>query len=96
MTPTRYLWKGPPTAIEVWSEPYGPDASLIFCGLVAPGRPIPEMLPAEHALVAGWLAFKLIEPAPAEAAPAAPAPAVPTPPTPDGRRRRANEESVDG
>jgi len=62
-----YVWKGPATSLDVWSEPHGPDVQLIFSGQVAPDREIPVPLPEEHSQVVGWLAFKLIAEKPAGA-----------------------------
>lgn len=61
MASKSYIWKGPPTSVEVWSEPHGPDVTLIFSGQVTTGREIPEPLPEDNSLVVSWLAFKLIE-----------------------------------
>lgn len=61
MARKNYVWKGPPTAVEVWSEPHGPQAEPIFSGQVTTGRPIPVPLPADNSLVKSWLAFSLIE-----------------------------------
>lgn len=69
MAKKSFIWKGPPTAIEVWSEPHGPQAEPIFSGCVATGGAIPVSLPDDNSLVVSWLAFKLIEevpPAPAK------------------------------
>jgi len=59
-----YVWKGPATLVEVWTEPpEGGDAKpeLVFSGQIAPGRPIGAPLPSDNSQVRGWLAFKLIE-----------------------------------
>ena len=63
MTHKHYIWKGPSTGIEVWSEGAA-EPKLIFSGQVAPGKPIDTALPADHSQVVGWLAFRLIEEAP--------------------------------
>jgi hypothetical protein len=66
MADKHYIWKGPSTGIEVWTET-DPAAApeLIFSGQVATDRLIGTPLPSDHSQVAGWLAFKLIEEAPA-------------------------------
>lgn len=68
MATKSYIWKGPPTSVEVWSEPHGPQAEPIFSGQVAPGRLIPVALPDDNTVVKSWRAFKLIEEAPPAAA----------------------------
>lgn len=60
----KYVWKGPPTAGEVWPEPESgdkPAAAPLFSGPLAPGQPIPADLPANHPQITSWLAFGLIE-----------------------------------
>ena len=68
----KYVWKGPPNAVEVWPEtaPVKGPAKPIFSGPVATGRVIDADLPAEHPQIKGWFAFGLIAPAPAEDTPA--------------------------
>jgi hypothetical protein len=68
MAKKTFIWKGPPTSVEVWSEPHGPDAAPIFSGQVTTGREIPAPLPEDNSLIASWRAFGLIEEAPAAAA----------------------------
>jgi hypothetical protein len=65
MAHKQYLWKGPATAVEVWSEaPAAQEndftAEIIFSGQVSPGRLIETALPDDHSQVIGWLAFGLI------------------------------------
>jgi hypothetical protein len=70
----RYIWKGPPTVIEIWqADPARPEqAKSVFAGFVATGAPIPAEIDATTEQAAGWLAFGLIEPAPeADLTPAA-------------------------
>ncbi|QLP96159.1 MAG: hypothetical protein HZY79_00410 [Rhodoblastus sp.] len=61
-----YVWKGPPTAVEVW--PAGaPDAAStsaaapLISERVAPGKPLSIKLDPDHPTVRGWLAFGLVE-----------------------------------
>lgn len=82
MADKTFIWKGPPTAVDVWSEPHGPGVTLIFSGQVSPGREIPVPLPEENSLVVGWLAFELIEEKPASRKPAG--------------KHTATEEKTDG
>lgn len=77
----RYIWKGPPTSVDIWSEPHGPEVELIWSGQLAPDAEIPIDLPPTHGTIAGWLAFKLIEKKPETPAPATP---------------RARKENADG
>lgn len=60
----RFIWKGPPTAVEVWPEPAIAGGDPLFSGQVAPGREIPVDLDEDHSQVATWRAFGLIEAAP--------------------------------
>lgn len=70
MANKTFIWKGPHTAADVWSEPHGPDVTLIFSGQLVPDREIPVPLPEENSQVASWIAFKLVEEKPAEEKPA--------------------------
>ena len=65
MANKTFIWKGPQTAADVWSEPHGPDVTLIFSGQLVPDREIPVPLPDDNSLVKSWLAFGLIEEKPA-------------------------------
>jgi hypothetical protein len=89
-----YIWRGPPTTIEVWHIGADLDEPPVFgfAAQVAPGVRLPEALPEDHYQVEGWLAFKLVEettpPEPKAAAgplklsPPQPAPSLPAPPQP--------------
>lgn len=71
MSAKTFIWKGPPTAVDIWQETKGETAkepTLIFSGQLATGQTIPQPLDPAHSLVASWLAFKLIEEAPANTA----------------------------
>lgn len=70
MANKTFIWKGPHTAADIWSEPHGPDVELIFSGQLVPDREIPVPLPKDNSLVKSWVAFKLIEEKPAEEKPA--------------------------
>jgi hypothetical protein len=71
MSAKTFIWKGPPTAVDIWQENNGSAAKepvLIFSGQLATGQTIPTPLDPAHSLVASWLAFKLIEEATGSAA----------------------------
>lgn len=63
----KYIWKGPPTAVEVFEDKPAPgkEAKVLFSGPVATDREIDADLPTEHPQIVSWLAFKLIEAVPA-------------------------------
>jgi hypothetical protein len=56
----RYVWKGPPTALELWSQEAGASAP-IFEAFATPGAELPAPLDPDHPIVKGWIAFGLIE-----------------------------------
>lgn len=60
MSAKTFIWKGPPTAVDIWDET-AKEPTLIFSGQLATGQAIPKPLDPAHSLVASWLAFKLIE-----------------------------------
>ena len=65
MANKTFIWKGPHTSADVWSEPHSTDVTLIFSGQLVPGREIPVPLPEENSLVKSWIAFMLVEEKPA-------------------------------
>ena len=88
----KFVWKGPPTAIELFpvvaksadgksadGKSAGASATPIFSGAVATDREIPVDLPDDHPDVKGWLAFGLI------------APVAPPPPPSDGAKTKTKE-----
>lgn len=63
----KFIWKGPPTVVEVWPEPSpgavdGAGSGPLFSGPVSTGAVIDADLPEAHPQVISWRAFKLIEP----------------------------------
>ena len=63
----KYVWKGPAGPVEIWPEPQegkAADAPL-FSGFAETDKPLAD-LPETHPTVRSWIAFGLIEPAPAE------------------------------
>lgn len=65
MANKTFIWRGPHTSADIWSEPHGPDITLIYSGQLVPGREIPVPLPEDHSQIASWRAFELIEEKPA-------------------------------
>ncbi len=61
MSTKTYIWKGPPTAVDILDETPGKTGVVIYSGRVTTGKPIPVALNPSHTLVASWLAFRLIE-----------------------------------
>ncbi|MCA0338473.1 MAG: hypothetical protein LCH99_01920 [Proteobacteria bacterium] len=91
MSAKTFIWKGPPTAVDIWQETKGETAkepTLIFSGQLATGQAIPKPLDPAHSLVASWLAFKLIEETAGSAAVAEAA--IPR------ADKRISKESIDG
>jgi hypothetical protein len=66
MTKKRFIWRGPPTTIEIWDEAEGVAA---WSGFVATGAEIAAELDEDSPQVENWAAFGLIEAAPVPQAP---------------------------
>ncbi len=62
----RFIWRGPPTTLEIWDARQGAPA---WEGFVATDAEIPTELDAEAEQIRNWIAFRLIEPVPTTAAP---------------------------
>jgi hypothetical protein len=60
MPQKRFIWRGPPTAIEIWNAE---EAKPEWSGFVETDAEIPRELDPESEQVANWLAFGLIKPA---------------------------------
>lgn len=62
-----YIWRGPPTTIEVWNLQADLDlpAIFVFSASVQSGTRLPQALPEDHHQVEGWRAFGLVEEVPA-------------------------------
>lgn len=59
MSGKTYVWNGPSTVIEVWSENVSAPV-LIYSGHVTTGQPLAAEIDPDHSIIKSWLAFKLI------------------------------------
>lgn len=71
----KYVWKGPPTAVEVFPAQTEGDTPHVplFSGAVTTDREIEADLPEEHPQIVSWLAFGLISKAAKSPVPVLPA-----------------------